>query len=68
MSGGEEVGAGRVGVLADVDVEGHVGDLACILGAAVADFVGEPEVGGVGRINGRGISPRFVCWKMLRHW
>ena len=62
---GDEIGAGRVGVVTDVDVESQIGDLARILGAAVAYFVGEPQFGCVDRINGRGISPGFVVRKRL---
>jgi hypothetical protein len=55
--GADEVGVGRVGVIADVDVEGQVGDLAGVLGAGVAHLVGEPQVGGVGGVHGRGRAP-----------
>ena len=58
--GADEVGVGRVGVVADVDVEGQVADLAGVLGAGVAHPVGEPEVGGVGGVDGRGVAPGFL--------
>ena len=65
LTRGDKIGAGRVGVVADVDVEGQVGDLARILGPAVAHFVGEPHVRRMRRVLGRGVRPRFAVRECL---
>ena len=59
------IGANRVWIVANVDVESQVADLSGVLSACVAHLVGEPEVRGVGGVHGRGGAPGFTAGEGL---
>ena len=56
---GRVVGDDRDLAVADVNVEGQVGDLAGIVLPDILDLVGEGQVGGVGAVHGGGLAPRL---------
>ncbi len=56
-----KVSIDRVGIVANVDIEGNIAYFAGVLGACVANFVSEPEVGSVGRVYSSSGAPGLAA-------
>ena len=61
----DAVGVNGVRVVAQVEVERQIRDFAGVLGALVANGIGEPQVCCVGGVLRRGIGPRLGVRKCL---